>query len=123
MNHLLQIQVKGAFRRVLGLHCSAASCQPPVAMMPLKFKYNSGNLSIIHPPTNLGLQSPGRDIPDPGLRWELFSYNLPKQYRHTSHLQTESPIFTTISSLNLFQASLWSYARSKCSPGPGEILI
>lgn len=70
MNHLLQIQVRRAFKKVLVLHCSAGSCQPPAAMLPLKFKHNTRNLSFNNLPQVWWLESPGRDILDPGLRWE-----------------------------------------------------
>lgn len=109
MTRLLQIQVKRAFKKVLVLHCSAASCQPPVAKLPSKFKYNTGNLSIKNPPTG-GSPQEGTSLTQ-ALGGNVFSYKVPRHYRHTSHLQTESPILTvgagtTISSQNLFQASV-----------------
>lgn len=63
MNHLLQIQGKRAFKKVLVLHCSAASYQPPGTMLPLKFKYNTGNLSINNLPTSLVTGVPRKGHP------------------------------------------------------------
>lgn len=64
-------------------------------MLPLKFKYNTGNLSINNLPTSSVTGVPRKGHPlSQALGERVFSYKVPKQYRHKSHGQIEHPVLS-----------------------------